>query len=326
MKRSALLLAMSRLIATSVVAAWSALAHCSCGSAFCLVNTNWGAQGVWTEPGWRADLRYEYINQDQPRAGSQNVAIGQIPQHHDEVQTLNRNVFATLDYGFSDQWGVSTIVPWIDRQHDHIHNHHGEKLLESWDFSDLGDVRVAGRYQTSFENKDALRLSFAGLIGGLKLPTGKTDVKNADGETAERSLQPGTGTTDLIVGAYFRQALGMLDSSWFAQVAAQFPLNSSQGYKPGQQVLVDVGGRWEATDRLGLMLQLNAIWKARDSGAEAEPEDSGGRWAFVSPGIAFAITKGVSVYAFVQLPIYQYVNGVQLVASRAYAAGVSAQF
>jgi hypothetical protein len=110
------------------------------------------------------------------------------------VQTLNRNVFATLDYGFSDKWGVSAIVPWIDRQHDHIHNHRGAKLLESWDFSDLGDVRVAGRYQTSFENKDALRLSFAGLIGGLKLPTGKTDVKNADGETAERSLQPGTGT------------------------------------------------------------------------------------------------------------------------------------
>ena len=27
------------------------------------------------------------------------------------------------------------------------------------------------------------------------------------------------------------------------------------------------------------------------------------------------------MYAFVQLPIYQYVNGVQLVASRAYAAG-----
>ena len=293
MTRTALLVTTSRLIATAVVAAWSTVAQSSCGSAFCLVNTNWGAQGVWTEPGWRADLRYEYINQDQPRAGSQNVGIGQIPQHHDEVQTLNRNVFATLDYGFSDQWGVSTIVPWIDRQHDHIHNHRGAKLLESWDFSDLGDVRVSGRYQTSFENQDALRLSFAGLIGGFKLPTGKTDVQNASGATAERSLQPGTGTTDLIVGAYF---------------------------------LVDVGGRWEATDRLGLMLQLNATWKGRDSGAEAEPEDSGGRWVFVSPGIAFAITKGVSVYAFVQLPIYQYVNGVQLVASRAYAAGVSAQF
>ena len=111
MTRTALLATTTRLVAAAAIAASSSSVHASCGSAFCLVNTNWGAQGVWTEPGWRADLRYEYINQDQPRAGSQNVGIGQIPQHHDEVQTLNRNVFATLDYGFSDQWGVSTIGP-----------------------------------------------------------------------------------------------------------------------------------------------------------------------------------------------------------------------
>ena len=34
----------------------------------------------------------------------------------------------------------------------------------------------------------------------------------------------------------------------------------------------------------------------------------------------------VQVYAFVQLPIYQRVNGVQLIADRSYAAGINAQF
>ena len=67
------------LVVAGVVAASSSVAQASCGSAFCLVNTNWGAQGVWTEPGWRGDLRYEYINQDQPRAGTQDVSVGQIP-------------------------------------------------------------------------------------------------------------------------------------------------------------------------------------------------------------------------------------------------------
>ncbi len=311
---------------SAALAACFPLAHASCGSAFCLVNTNWGAQGVWTEPGWRADLRYEYINQDQPRAGTQNVGVGEIRQHHDEVQTLNRNWFATLDYGFSPNWGATVIVPWIDRSHEHIHNHHGETIPESWSFSDPGDVRVAGRYQQVFEDVDALRLSYAGVIGGLKLPTGKTDVTNDEGEVAERSLQPGTGTTDLILGAYFRQAIAAWNASWFAQLGWQAPLNSHNGYKPGQQVLLDLGGRWEATERLGLLLQLNALWKGRDSGAEAEPNDSGGRFVFISPGFAVAVTKGVSLYGFVQLPLYQYVNGVQLVASRAYAVGASVQF
>jgi len=206
---------LTMLVVAAVVAAPSSMAQASCGSAFCLVNTNWGAQGVWTEPGWRADLRYEYINQDQPRAGSDDVSVGQIPRHHDEVRTINRNLFATLDYGFSDKWGMSVVLPSIDRDHEHIHNHRGAKLPESWSFSDPGDVRVSGRYQASFDHSEKLRVSFAGLLAGVKLPTGKTDVTNDEGALAERTLQPGTGTTDLLIGAYFRQALGAWNVSWF---------------------------------------------------------------------------------------------------------------
>ncbi len=67
-------------------------------------------------------------------------------------------------------------------------------------------------------------------------------------------------------------------------------------------------------------------WKGRDSGSEAEPEDSGSRTAYVSPGFTFAATPAVHVYGFVQLPLYQRVNGVQLVANLAFAGGVSVQF
>jgi hypothetical protein len=54
--------------------------------------------------------------------------------------------------------------------------------------------------------------------------------------------------------------------------------------------------------------------------------DSGSRSVSLSPGFTYAITPAVQVYAFVQLPLYQYFNGVQLVADRSYAVGVSAQF
>jgi len=47
---------------------------------------------------------------------------------------------------------------------------------------------------------------------------------------------------------------------------------------------------------------------------------------FISPGLTYAITNSVNFYGFVQLPVYQYVNGVQLVARRAYAVGASVQF
>lgn len=302
-------------------------AGASCGSAFCLVNTNWSVQGVWNEPGFRGDLRYEYIDQDQPRTGTRKVAVGEIPHHHDEVRTVNRNVFATLDYGFTDYLGASLVLPWVDRRHEHIHNHRGEKLFESWNFSELGDIRLIMRYQLpAGESAATSTLSFAGFTAGLKLPTGKIDIANGEGDVAERTLQPGTGTTDALIGAYYRRVLGQWNASWFVQINAQVPLASHQGYRPGRQLMVDVGARWEATDKLGLMLQLNAIHKGRDSGAEAEPDDSGSRTLSVSPGLTYTVMPGIQVYGFIQLPLYQRVNGVQLVADRSFAGGVSVQF
>jgi hypothetical protein len=74
------------------------------------------------------------------------------------------------------------------------------------------------------------------------------------------------------------------------------------------------------------MLQLNYRYKAGDKGAEAEPQDSGGQIVTASPGVSFAITPAVQAYVFVQLPIYQRVNGVQLTADWSVATGMSAQF
>jgi hypothetical protein len=307
------------------VACAPAASSASCGSAICMVNTNWSVQGVWIEPGPRVDFRYEYIDQDQPMAGSRRVGVGEIPAHHDEVRTVNRNLFATIDYGFTPEWGMSVVIPYVDRFHEHIHNHQGAKLVEQWDFHDLGDVRVQGRWQAVVAADDA-RAAFAGVTAGLKLPTGKRDVANAEGDVAERTLQPGTGTTDAVLGAYYRQALPMAGSSWFVQLGAQVALNSRDEYKPGDQVGVDAGYRYDVNDRFAAMLQLNYRYKARDKGAQAEPEDSGGQAVTASPGVSFALTPRVQAYAFVQLPLWQHVNGVQLTADWSVAAGVSAQF
>jgi len=107
---------------------------------------------------------------------------------------------------------------------------------------------------------------------------------------------------------------------------ADLPLYSYDNYKPGNQLTATVGVRYEATDRFALMLQLNALFKARDSGTEAEPQNSGGQFYFLSPGLSFAITKDVQLYAFYQQSLYQYVTGVQLTANWAAVGGITARF
>ena len=318
-----------RILAASCAAALAACAFeadASCGSAFCLINTDWSAQGAYVEEGVRADLHYESIDLDQPQSGTRRVAVGEIARHHDEVETKNRNWVATVDWNAAPTWGLSLSIPYVDRDHLHIHNHAGEKEPETWRFRSLGDVRVTARHELIASRDDPSRIASAGIMFGVKLPTGKFDVKNDDGEEAERTLQPGTGTTDLIIGGYWYCGNPLEDWSWFARAQAVIPANSRDGYKPGKQLNVDAGYRRGIGHDAAVMLQLNAHVNDRDSGENAEPEDSGKRQLFLSPGVSWNFTRNAQVYAFAQFPLYQAVNGVQLTAKWSALAGVSWRF
>lgn len=316
------------LAAAAVAAAATAFSPAvlaSCGADFCAVNTSWTAESAATEPGSSLDLRYEYIRQDQPRSGTENVAVGQIHHHHDEVSTVNRNLLATYNHNFGSGWGISVTAPLVDREHEHIHNHHGEQIDERWSFTELGDVRVVGRYQLPYFGDSSSPVN-AGVTFGLKLPTGRFTVANGAGDRAERSLQPGTGTTDAIAGLYYHRHLPATDASWFAQAQYQHALNTRDDYRPGNRSTVDLGYRHGLGEKLSAQVQLNLLWRGRDSGAEAEPADSGGRYAYVSPGLSYALTDHTQVYGYVQLPVYQQVNGVQLTAEKAVLVGISSRF
>jgi hypothetical protein len=315
------------LLGAAVLGALSLPAAASCGSAFCLVNTDWSVQGTWVDSGVRGDLRYEYIDLDQPRTGTRDVAVGEIPRDHDEVETRNRNLVATFDFGIAPRWGVNLAIPYVDRYHLHIHHDEpgdaGEP--ETWNFRSLGDVSVKARYQAMSRMDDPNAIQSAGFIFGLKLPTGRFDVTNGEGELAERTLQPGTGTTDAVLGGFWHSDY-RTGHSIFASAQVQLPLNEREGYKPGNRLQVDAGYRYAAGPNTGLLLQVNYLAKGRDSGENAEPEDSGQRMVYVSPGITYNVARNAQVYAFVQVPLYQSVNGVQLVASWSAAAGVSWRF
>ena len=297
--------------------------HASCGAAFCTFNTAWETQGVWTESGVRLDLRYEYINQDQLRHGTDKVAAGEIAREHDEIKTLNRNLVATLDYSAGPAWGVSAQVPMVSRRHSHIHTDENELL--TWNFSALGDIRILGRHQFLTGSGQS---ETWGVLLGAKLPTGDTDKRNSAGSVAERTLQPGTGTTDAIVGVYYNTLLFLRErpTTAFVQATVQAPLKSYDKFRPGNQFALDAGLRYPLSQAWNAMLQMNALFRLNDEGTNAEPADSGGTFAWVSPGLGYAASRHWQIYGFVQLPLYQRVNGVQLTADWAASMGMSWRF
>jgi hypothetical protein len=296
----------------------SLAAQASCGGAFCSLNTDAGVQGTWDKPGIRLDVRAEFIDLDQLRHGSDKVGPSGENGEHDEVRTLNRNFLASLDWNINQDWGLTLRVPVVNRAHQHVFNDVSGPEVEKWDFSGLGDIQTLSRY--NFYRDET---SNAGVRFGLKLPTGSISKRNSE-ELAERTLQPGSGSTDTLIGAYYNKRIDHLN--WFVQGMWQQTVHERDDFRPGRKLSLDTGLSYSATPDLNLMLQLNLQHKAKDSGSNAEPQDSGGHSVNLSPGFSYRIKSGTQVYAFVQKPIYQYVNGAQLTADWSVAVGLSTQF
>lgn len=294
-------------IAALVLAAPMAARACSsCG---CTLSSDWDSQGLVAKPGLRLDVRYDYLNQSQLRRGDDAVDRASLPlpqEREIELGTVNRYATFGLDYSRGD-WGVNVQAPLVRRTHATYPE--GETDLSWSRSSGLGDIRVMARYQGLAENRSV------GLQLGVKLPTGARDVRflagTEAGEALDRGLQPGTGSTDLLLGVF---KFGPLNQDWdyFAQALAQAPIDTRAEFRPGNAINVNLGVRYLGFTRVVPELQLNARQAWRDRGADSDRDNSGGRLVNLSPGLSLRIGERLNGFAFVQVPLYQHVNGLQL--------------
>ena len=296
----------------------------ACSSCGCTLDADWATQGVTTRTGWTADLRYDYARQDDLRSGLHRVDRASIElPGDDEIQrlTINRTTTATLDWGMAPDWGVTFQLPWIERRHTTIAE--GDTELSSSRSNSIGDARVTARY-TGFSVAQDWGLQF-----GLKLPTGDSHGVDFDGgpqqgEALDRGLQPGTGSTDLLLGAFRFGALSP-ELQWFGQAVLQLPIAHESAFRPGNALNASAGLRY----RLGSVVpqaQFNARMEKRESGSEADQPNSGSTLVYFSPGATWAVADRTSLYLFGQVPVYQRVNGLQLEPKWSASAGVHYAF
>ena len=295
----------------------------ACASCGCSLSSDWEGQGLASGPGLQLDLRYDQLNQNQVRSGTSKVVNWPLAQHEQEQFTRNRYLSATLDYSVDAHWGMSLQLPLVLRTHaTNGFNFDGSDGGSS-DTRSLGDARLIGRY-AGLSDGDNL-----GVQLGVKLPTGShTREFNAGalaGEPLDRGLQPGTGSTDLIVGLFH---LATLSQNWdyFSQGTAQLPVNGRDGFRPGRSVNANLGFRYLGFDPLVPQVQINARQAEKDSGVNASPADSGGTTVYLSPGLGFAIGERAKAYAFVQIPVYQNLNGYQLAPRYTVSVGTRIEF
>jgi hypothetical protein len=326
----------------------------ACATCGCSLSSD-AATGYSSGPGWRVDLQYSYIDQSQLRSGTNSLSTGQVAAINNnggnqEVEHKTTNQYATLGIAYSPdmEWNFGVQLPYVVRDHSTYSNATTSQLtpdnLSSGSFGDLGDVRLLASYQ------GLLPSNALGLQVGVKLPTGRYGGQNtltgqtvgrspvffssgpnaSSGQTLDSSLQPGTGSTDVILGAYYYQPVS---EDFDAFVNGRYQVAVSQlldgvnaNYRPGNTANVSFGVRYEHSPTWVPQLQINISRKDADQGALADTTDSAGTVIYASPGVTVRLDEGLSIYGFLQVPVHSWLAGYQLFPRWTANAGISYAF
>ncbi len=191
---------------------------------------------------------------------------------------------------------------------------------------DIGDIEIMGTYTGFFKDMST------GVTVGIKLPTGTFTAPGLD-----RDTQIGTGSTDLMLGAFHR---GMLsgDNAWqyftqamlrqpFLYQAAADPQGFFDGnagvvqtYYPGMQIDGAAGILYNnlyhviGFDKITPLGQVIVSHRDNDTGTGSDPYNSGFDRVMLSPGIEFtkvldeANNRVGKVYFDVEIPVYYRAN------------------
>jgi hypothetical protein len=307
-------------LAPALSFAFSTPAH-ACASCGCTLTADWLSQGLAAQPGTTFSLRYDYVPQTRLQSGTERVdrsAISFPADREIERHTYNNSVTMTLDHQFANDFGLDVQLPVLTRPHSTI----GEDTTEAShsDTHGIGDLRIVGRWQGL-----STPGSVTGIEAGLILPTGgihQTFKSGPEkGEEVDRGLQPGTGTVQAVLGAYHLGAISS-ELGYFLQGDAQTALNHRDAYKPGSVLQLSAALNYTHWRNITPQVQLSFRATARDSGVNSDRPNSGGEQVNLSPGISAKLSSRLVGFTFVELPLYQRVNGYQLVPRAKFSAGL----
>ena len=264
--------------------------------------------------GGMAWLQYDFQDQDRDWSGASSAPAA----NNTDKEIMTHFVTAGAQYMFNDSWGAQIEIPFDYRyfKGTDVYNN-----ISSHSWSQLGDIRIEGLYTGFFADQSV------GVTFGLKLPTGSF---SEDVNLVDRDTQIGTGSTDGLLGGFFRHNLTK-NQKWdcFAQAMLDVPMLKQASYRPGVELDAAAGIDYKGISlgraRIEPVAQVIASQRWHDSGADADPSDSGYQRVLLSPGLEVHLHP-VILYADTEFPVYQHFTGNQLAAPVLFKFSVSFMF
>lgn len=304
----------------------------ACASCGCTLSSD-AAFGYSSTAGWRLSVQYDYLNQDTLRSGTHTASVADVVNAPSnpalgggeiEHGTLNRYLTLGLTYSPNANWHFDLRLPYIDRDHStygqqqspYVPADTAPDQLSVAHVAGLGDIKLLASYQGFLPTHNL------GVQLGLKLPTGAYGSANlfrsgpGAGTPLDNSLQAGTGSTDLVLGGYYHQAISQdfdaFVNGQFQSAISHAPNTPGSDFRPGNSLTASVGLRYANHPGLSPSLQVNLLRRLADTGALADTTNTAGTIAYVSPGLTARLAPRLSAYGFVQVPLYSNLSGYQL--------------
>jgi hypothetical protein len=314
------------ILVIAVLALSPAAAFASCGSDHCPIDPGL----LWERSLLTFDLTQQYIDQNQPRAGTNDVAVGAIPSGEDEIRTISRITTARAVYQPNEAWSVVASIPYVSRYHEHIHNAAGNPPeLQRWSFTGAGDldVDVSRTFKGGGESPTRYHLT-----AGVKAPTGVRHVAEFNGDEPEPPARPGNGAWAAIAGAGAQWSIqAKMPGGLYGAIPVRLSVlghasgRGTERYRVGSELQTNLGTSYPITRAVEILLSGDFRVRAKDDpgNTDAEAGHTGGTAAFVSPGLRVNVAEKTAFYGIVQVPVYQRVNGINLVSDFNLYLGVS---
>jgi len=272
---------------------------CACGCGVFDVGTSSMFPGG---PGGMAFLEYDYQDQNRNWNGTSQAPAA----NNDDKEIQTHFVTFGLQYMFNWSWGIQAEMPY-DFRYFKTKDDAGDIVSRNW--SQPGDARIEGIYTGFFPDMSA------GITFGVKLPTGSHTFAP---EVVDRDTQIGTGSTDLLLGGFYSDNLTRDNQwDWFAQLQLDVPALIQDQYRPGVELDAAAGIDYKGLSLAGVRITpvAQVIFSERtgDTGAAADPANTGYQRIMLSPGIECHL-HALTLYADAEFPVYQNFTGNQLAA------------
>jgi hypothetical protein len=264
--------------------------------------------------GVRADLRY--------------LTLGTIYQDGRKTENTERELETHLTqqysvyFSLSPRFSAGAFVP-IAKRHSEQLNEAGEMVTGN--VFGLADISILLRYKALVDH-GMETTSIISLSAGLKLPTGKTNGKDTEGNLLDAHVQLGTGSTDLLVGlsgflAFQRIAL-------IGDLLGSINTQGANGHEFGNILNYDASIRYRLypsdfdETQLFATFGLYGELRGRELQDGVPIASSGGNVLFLSPGLQLFPIHSITIEASYHIPVIHALNGTQLGEDYRLMAGV----